>query len=88
MVKPADPPLPQEVLQALREERREAAIELLQRQRGLSAEEAETQVDRYLEENPPIRLRGPGLVAANKLNALIWLTLIVLMALVYLLLIG
>lgn len=85
---PADEPLPQDVLLALRQDSREEAIELLQLRQGISAEEAEERIDRYLEDNPPIRLRGPGVVAANKLNALIWLALIVMMGLVYLMLIG
>lgn len=85
---PADEPLPQDVLQALRQDSREEAIELLQLRQGISAEEAEERIDRYLEDNPPIRLRGPGVVTANKLNALIWLALIVMMGLVYLMLVG
>lgn len=88
MVKPAESPLPEDILQALRQDRRTDAIELLQRREGIGADEAAERIDRYLEENPPVPLRGPGVVAANKINALIWLALIVLMGLVYLLLIG
>ncbi|NQD91530.1 hypothetical protein HP532_02555 [Pseudomonas sp. CrR25] len=84
---PAEPPpLPADVLLALRQGRREAAVELLQLRLGVGAREAGERIDRYLEDNPPLSLRGPGVVAANKINALIWLSLIVLMGLVYLLL--
>jgi hypothetical protein len=38
--------------------------------------------------NPPVPVRGPGVVIRSKLNALIWLGLILIMALVYLLLVG
>lgn len=86
---PADEPaLPQDVLLALRQDRHADAVKLLQAHRGISAQEAEARIDRYLEENPPAPLRGPGIVALNKLNALIWLALIVIMGLVYLLLVG
>ncbi len=88
MAKPAEPSLPQEVVLALRQDRRREAIELLQRRQDLSAEEAEGRIDRYLEANPPVPLRGPGVVLSSKLNALIWLALIAIMVLVYLLLIG
>ena len=83
-----EPALPEDVLLVLQQDRREEAIELLQTRQGISAQEAEQRINRYLEENPPIRLRGPGIVARSKLNALIWLGLIVLMALTYLLLVG
>jgi hypothetical protein len=73
---------------ALQEDRRTEAIALLRMREGIREDEAEARIDRYLEENPPIRLRGPGIVARSKLNALIWLSLIVIMALVYLLLVG
>ncbi|MDT4888703.1 hypothetical protein FQZ97_1253000 [compost metagenome] len=81
-------PLPRDVLLALQEERRPEAIALLRMREGISEDEAEARIDRYLEENPPTRLRGAGIIARSKLNALIWLGLIVIMALVYLLLIG
>ena len=84
----AEPTLPQDVLLALRQDRRADAIELLQRLQGLSAAEAEARIDRYLEENPPVPLRGPGILASSRFNALIWLALIVMMGLVYPLLIG
>lgn len=83
-----EPPLPQDVLLALRQDRREEAVKLLQAHRGISTQEAEARIDGYLEDNPPVPLRGPGIVALNKLNALIWLALIVMMGLTYLLLIG
>lgn len=83
-----EPSLPDDVLLALRQSKREEAIELLQVRHGISAEEAEEKVNRYLEENPPVPLRGPGVVIRSKLNALIWLGLILIMALVYLLLVG
>jgi hypothetical protein len=86
---PADEPaLPQDVLLALRQDQHAEAVKRLQAHRGISAQEAEARIDRYLEENPPVPLRGPGIVALNKLNALIWLALIVMMGLVYLLLVG
>jgi hypothetical protein len=83
-----EPSLPEDVLLVLRQDRRQEAIDLLQVRQGISAQDAEERINRYLEENPPICLRGPGIVAQNKLNALIWLGLIVLMALTYLLLAG
>ena len=83
-----EPALPQDVLLALRQDRYAKAVKLLQAHRGISAQEAEARINRYLEETPPIRLRGPGIIARSKLNALIWLGLILLMALTYLLLIG
>ncbi len=87
-MKPVEQPLPREVLLALRQDKRKEAIELLQRLQGLSAAEAEARIDRYLEENPPVPLRGPGILASSRFNALIWLALIVMMGLVYLLLVG
>lgn len=55
---------------------------------GISQEAAQEQLNRYLELHPPIRLRGAGIVSLSKTNALIWLGLIVLMAVVYLILAG
>lgn len=81
-------PLPQDVMLALQDDRREEAIALLRMREGISEDEAEARIDHYLEENPPIRLRGAGIIARSKLNALVWLGLIVIMALVYLLLVG
>jgi len=83
-----EPSLPEDVLLALQQDKREEAIKLLQVRQGISAQEAEERINRYQEDNPPICLRGPGIVARSKFNALIWLGLIVLMALTYLLLIG
>lgn len=88
MPKAVEPSLPQEVILALRQDKRAAAIELLRKRQGLSTEEAEARIDRYLEDNPPVPLRGPGVLVSSRLNALIWLALIVIMGLVYLLLIG
>lgn len=87
-MKPVEQPLPRDVLLALRQDKRKEAIELLQRLQGLSAAEAEARIDHYLEENPPVPLRGPGVVASSRFNALVWLALIVMMGLVYLLLVG
>jgi hypothetical protein len=81
-------PLPRDVMLALQEDRRAEAIALLRMREGISEDEAEARIDRYLEANPPIRLRGAGIIARSKLNALIWLGLILIMALVYLLLVG
>ncbi|WP_369958874.1 hypothetical protein [Pseudomonas benzenivorans] len=83
---PAEQALPEDVRRALRAGQRARAIALLRAHRTIGAEEAEAQIDRYLEDNPPIPLRGPGVVASSKLNALIWLILILLMGLAYLLL--
>jgi hypothetical protein len=76
------------VIVALRAGKRAQAIELLRDQSRISAEEAEARIDRYLEDNPPIPLRGPGIVVSSRLNALVWVALIVLMGLVYLLLLS
>jgi hypothetical protein len=83
-----EPSLPDDVLLVLRQDRRKEAIELLRLREGIGEEEAEERINRYLEENPPAPLRGPGVVIRSKLNALVWLGLIVMMALVYLLLAG
>jgi hypothetical protein len=80
--------LPKDVIVALRAGKRAQAIELLRDQSRISAEEAEARIDRYLEDNPPIPLRGPGIVVSSRLNALVWVALIVLMGLVYLLLLS
>lgn len=73
--------LPEEVRRLLRLDQREAAIELLRLRQHLSEEEAVRRIERYLEDNPPIRPRGPAILLASKLNALIWLILIGLMIL-------
>ncbi|WAJ36474.1 hypothetical protein OU800_17905 [Pseudomonas sp. GOM7] len=77
--------LPEDVRQLLHVDRRQAAITLLRDAYGLSADEAERRVDQYLEDNPPLRPRGAAIVRASRANALIWLTLIILMALLGLL---
>ncbi|WP_277372685.1 hypothetical protein [Pseudomonas sp. AA-38] len=77
--------LPEDVRQLLHVDRRQAAITLLRDAHGLSADEAERRVDQYLEDNPPLRPRGAAIVRASRANALIWLTLIILMALLGLL---
>lgn len=73
--------LPADVRQLLHADRRQAAITLLRDAHGLSADEAERRVDQYLEDNPPLRPRGAAIISATPLNALIWLILIILMAL-------
>jgi hypothetical protein len=73
--------LPEEVRRLLRLEQREAAIELLRLRQRLSEEEAARRIELYLEDNPPIHPRGPAILLASKLNALIWLVLIALTAL-------
>ncbi|MBS7663538.1 hypothetical protein I0D00_16550 [Pseudomonas lalucatii] len=84
----AEHALPEDVTRALRAGQRQKAIALLRAHRSIATEEAEAQIERYLEDNPPIPLRGPGVVASSRLNALVWLTLILLMGLAYWLLSG
>lgn len=73
--------LPPAVRQLLHANQRHAAIDLLSENLANDQKEAERRVDRYLEDNPPIRMRGAAVVRASRLNALIWLILIILMAL-------
>jgi hypothetical protein len=73
--------LPPAVRQLAHADQREAAIDLLSEYLANDQEEAERRVDQYLEENPPVHLRGAAILRASRLNALIWLTLIVLMTL-------
>nr|WP_322939213.1 hypothetical protein [Pseudomonas sp. s4] len=73
--------LPPAVRQLLHANQRQAAIDLLSEYLANDQKEAERRVDRYLEDNPPIRMRGAAVVCASHLNALIWLILIILMAL-------
>ncbi|WP_061241187.1 hypothetical protein [Ectopseudomonas composti] len=73
--------LPPAVRQLAQADQRQAAIDLLSEYLANDQEEAERRVDQYLEENPPAHLRGAAILRASRLNALIWLTLIVLMAL-------
>jgi hypothetical protein len=85
-MKTAEITLPEPVLQAVQEGRYAQAVEMLSLHLVVSQEEAQQQLDRYLELNPPIPLRGAGVIAQSKLNGWIWLGLILLMAAVYLLL--
>jgi hypothetical protein len=85
-MKTAEITLPEPVLQAVQEGRHAQAVEMLSLHLVVSQEEAQQQLDRYLELNPPIPLRGAGVIAKSKLNGLVWLGLILLMAAVYLLL--
>ena len=78
--------LPDPVLQAMQRGDHDQAIRMLSLNQGISQEAAQEQMNLYLEENPPVRLRGAGIVALSRINALIWLGLIVLMAVAYLLL--
>jgi hypothetical protein len=73
--------LPPAVRQLAHADQRQAAIDLLSEYLANNQEEAERRVDQYLEENPPVHLRGAAILRASRLNALIWLTLIVLMTL-------
>lgn len=73
--------LPLRGRQLLHADQRSSAIVLLGELAELDAKEAEQRIDHYLNENPPIRPRGAAIVRANRTNALIWLTLIILMAL-------
>ncbi|MGV8843499.1 MAG: hypothetical protein ACOH2I_09725 [Pseudomonas sp.] len=84
-MKKAEVTLPKPVLQAVQEGRYTQAVEMLSVHLVVSQEEAQQQLDRYLELNPPIPLRGAGVIAESKLNAWIWFGLILLMAAVYLL---
>jgi hypothetical protein len=78
--------LPEPVLQAMQRGDHDQAIRMLTVNQGISPEEAQEQLNIYLEENPPVRLRGAGIVGLSRTNALIWLGLIVLMGVVYLVL--
>ncbi|HZX19379.1 MAG TPA: hypothetical protein VFF22_21240 [Pseudomonas sp.] len=78
--------LPEPVLQAMQRGEHDQAIRMLSLNQGITQEAAQEQMNLYLEENPPIRLRGAGIVGQSRTNALIWLGLIVLMAVAYLLL--
>ena len=84
----AEDKLPTDVLRALHAGHRAKAIGLLRAHSAIDTKEAEARIDRYLEENPPIPLRGAGILVSNRLNALVWLALIVLMGLAYWLLSG
>tara|TARA_Y100001951_G_scaffold105286_1_gene121470 strand:- start:705 stop:956 length:252 start_codon:yes stop_codon:yes gene_type:complete len=76
--------LPPAVRQLLHAEQRQAAIDLLSEYLATDQKEAERRIDQYLEDNPPVHLRGAAILRASRLNALIWLTLITLTALLVL----
>ena len=78
--------LPEPVLQAMQRGDHDQAIRMLSLNQGISQEAAQEQMNLYLEENPPVRLRGAGIVGLSRTNALVWLGLIALMVVVYLLL--
>ncbi|MDM9651825.1 hypothetical protein QU755_10100 [Pseudomonas wenzhouensis] len=73
--------LPPAVRQLLHANQRQAAIDLLSEYLANDQQEAERRIDQYLENDPPVHLRGAGVVRASRLNAMIWLILIILMAL-------
>lgn len=73
--------LPPAVRQLVHANQRQAAIDLLSKYLGDDQKEAERRIDQYLEDNPPVHLRGAAILRASRLNALIWLVLIILMAL-------
>jgi hypothetical protein len=78
--------LPKPVLEALQRGQHEDAIRMLSLNHGISQTDAKEQVALYLEQNPPRRLRGAGIIGLSRANALIWMGLILLMALIYLIL--
>lgn len=78
--------LPRPVLEALQRGHHDDAIRMLSLNHGITQAEAKEQLARYLEQHPPTRLRGAGIIGLSRTNALIWLGLIVLMALVYMVL--
>ncbi|MBJ7548231.1 hypothetical protein JHC42_15425, partial [Pseudomonas sp. OA3] len=67
--------------QLLHANQRQAAIDLLSEYLANDQQEAERRIDQYLENDPPVHLRGAAVVRASRLDALIWLILIILMAL-------
>ncbi|QNH07928.1 hypothetical protein HNQ27_10850 [Pseudomonas sp. B11D7D] len=73
--------LPPAVRQLVHANQRQAAIDLLSEYLGDDQKEAERRIDQYLEDNPPVHMRGAAILRASRLNALIWLVLIILMAL-------
>jgi hypothetical protein len=78
--------LPEPVLQAIQRGDHDQAIRMLSLNEAISPEAAQAQINTYLEQNPPIRLRGAGIVRQSRINGLIWLGLIALMVVVYLVL--
>nr|WP_298140121.1 hypothetical protein [uncultured Pseudomonas sp.] len=83
-----EPSLPDDVLQALRHDDRAKAIDLLRQREGIASKQAQILIYQHLEANPRVRPRGAGIIRQSKLNGLIWLSLIALMAIAYLLLLG
>ncbi len=75
--------LPRPVLEAMQRGHHEDAVRMLSLNHGITQAEAKEQLALYLEQHPPIRMRGAGIVGLNRTNGLIWLGLIVLMAAVY-----
>lgn len=73
--------LPPAVRQLVHAGQRQAAIDLLSEYLAADQQEAERRIDQYLENDPPVHLRGTGVVRASRINAMIWLILIILMAL-------
>nr|WP_256833606.1 hypothetical protein [Pseudomonas oleovorans] len=73
--------LPPAVRQLAHAGQRQAAIDLLSEYLANDQQEAERRINQYLENDPPVHLRGAGVVRASRLNALIWMTLIILMTL-------
>ena len=78
--------LPEPVLQAMLRGDHDQAICLLGLNLGISPQAAQEQINTHLDQKPPIRLRGVGIVGLSRTNALVWLGLIALMAVVYLML--
>jgi hypothetical protein len=78
--------LPAPVLQAMLRGDHDQAIRLLGLNQGISPQAAQEQINTHLDQKPPIRLRGVGIVGLSRTNALVWLGLIALMAVVYLML--
>lgn len=78
--------LPEPVLQAMQRGDHDQAIRLLGLNQGISPQAAQEQINTHLDQKPPIRLRGAGIVGLSRTNALVWLGLIALMAVVYLVL--
>lgn len=75
--------LPKPVLAAMQRGHHEDAVRMLSLNHGISQAQAKEQLARYLEQHPPTRLRGAGVIGLSRTNGLIWLGLIVLMAAVY-----
>ncbi|WP_339410685.1 hypothetical protein [Pseudomonas sp. EA_35y_Pfl2_R5] len=78
--------LPEPVLQAIQRGDHDQAIRMLSLNQGVSPQAAQEQINTYLDQNPPIRMRGAGIIGLSRTNALIWLGLIALMVVVYLVL--